>query len=169
MSLAIETKDLSKSFGEVHAVQKINLKVREGEIYGFLGLNGAGKTTTIRALLGMISPSTGSVKVLGQNIDSGERGPWKDIGHSVEKPAAYPELTVKENLEIARRLQGISDKNAVERVISQLKIAPYARVIKIVFFRGKNNRVFIPYLLEKIAKIQIFCYSTFQRKRSRGI
>ena len=126
MSLAIETKDLSKSFGEVHAVQKINLKVREGEIYGFLGLNGAGKTTTIRALLGMISPSAGSVKVLGQNIDSGGRGPWKDIGHSVEKPAAYPELTVKENLEIARRLQGISDKNAVERVISQLRILPYS-------------------------------------------
>ncbi|MBT3316066.1 MAG: ABC transporter ATP-binding protein [Anaerolineae bacterium] len=125
MSLAIETKNLSKSFGEVHAVRKINLKVREGEIYGFLGLNGAGKTTTIRALLGMIRPSAGSVRVLGKSISSDKRGPWKDIGHSVEKPAAYPELTVKENLEVARRLQGIGDKNAVNRVIAQLQILPY--------------------------------------------
>lgn len=105
---------------------KAALPVKRGEIYGFLGLNGAGKTTTIRALLGMIRPSTGSVKMLGQVAGPNGRGPWQHVGHMVELPVAYPELTVKENLEIARRLQGISDKGATSRVIEYLGIAPYA-------------------------------------------
>jgi ABC-2 type transport system ATP-binding protein len=126
MSLAIETNGLSKSFGLVRAVDSVNLRVGEGEIYGFLGLNGAGKTTTIRTLLGMIRPSAGSVKVLGQAVGPNGRGPWRQVGHLVEKPTAYPELTVWENLEIARRLQGISDVNATSRVIERLGIAPYA-------------------------------------------
>ncbi len=126
MSFAIETDQLSKSFGEIHAVKKVSLHVKHGEIYGFLGLNGAGKTTTIRALLGMIRPSAGAVRVLGEKIGLNGHGPWQDVGHSVEAPAAYPELTVKENLEIARRLQGIDDKKATTRVIEQLGLIPYA-------------------------------------------
>lgn len=125
-SLAIETIGLSKSFGFVRALDSVNLRVGEGEIYGFLGLNGAGKTTTIRTLLGMIRPSAGSVKVLGQAVGPYGRGPWRHVGHLVEKPAAYPELTVWENLEIARRLQGISDVKATSRVIKRLGLAPFA-------------------------------------------
>ena len=112
MSYAIETTGLSKRYGRVQAVDSVSLRVAPGEIYGFLGLNGAGKTTTIRALLGMIRPSAGSVKVLGQPVGPNGRGPWRRVGHLVEKPAAYPELTVRENLEIARRLHGISDMEA---------------------------------------------------------
>lgn len=126
MGFAIETNGLSKSFGQVRAVDSVDLRVEPGEIYGFLGLNGAGKTTTIRALLGMIRPSTGSVKVLGQTVGPYGRGPWRHVGHLVERPAAYPELTVRENLEIARRLQGISDINATSRVIERLGLAHYA-------------------------------------------
>lgn len=126
MSFAIETSRLSKSFGQVRAVDSVSLRVRQGEIYGFLGLNGAGKTTTIRALLGMIRPSTGSVKVLGQAVGPNGRGPWRHVGHLVEMPAAYPELTVRENLEIARRLQGISDRSATSRVIERLGLPSYA-------------------------------------------
>ena len=126
MELAIETNGLSKSYGPVHAVDSVNLRVKPGEIYGFLGLNGAGKTTTIRALLGMIRPEAGSVKVLGQAVGPHGRGPWKRVGHLVESPAAYPELTVRENLEIARRLHGIADKATVSRVIEHLSLASYA-------------------------------------------
>ena len=61
---AIETNQLTKRFGDVLAVDSVNLRVKQGEIYGFLGLNGAGKTTTIRALLGMIRPSDENFKVL---------------------------------------------------------------------------------------------------------
>lgn len=124
--LAIETNQLTKRFGNVLAVDAINLRVKRGEIYGFLGLNGAGKTTTIRTLLGMIRPSQGDVKVLEQTVGPNGRGPWARVGHLVERPSAYPELTVRENLEIARRLHGISDTAATSRVIEGLVLASYA-------------------------------------------
>jgi ABC-2 type transport system ATP-binding protein len=126
MELAIETNGLSKNYGLVHAVDSIDLRVGRGEIYGFLGLNGAGKTTTIRALLGMIRPSAGSIRVLGQAVGPNGRGPWRNVGHMVERPSAYPELTVRENLEIHRRLQGVGDRGAVSRAIDRLDLAAYA-------------------------------------------
>jgi ABC-2 type transport system ATP-binding protein len=126
VNLAIETNGLSKSYGEVRAVDSVSLRVKEGEVYGFLGLNGAGKTTTIRALLGMIQPSAGSVRVLGQTVGPNGRGPWSQVGHLVESPAAYPELTVRENLEIARRLHYIADEKATSRAIERLGLASYA-------------------------------------------
>lgn len=125
MDFAIETNQLSKHFGNVLAVDSVNLGVKQGEIYGFLGLNGAGKTTTIRALLGMIRPSAGDVRVLGQAIGPHGRGPWSRVGHLVESPSAYPELTVRENLEIARRLHNVTDSNATSRIMEELTLASY--------------------------------------------
>lgn len=124
--LAIETHELTKRFGDVLAVNSVNLRVRTGEIYGFLGLNGAGKTTSIRAILGMIRPSEGNIKVLGQALGPDGRGPWGRVGHLVESPSAYPELSVRENLEIARRYHAIKDANATAKVIDQLALASYA-------------------------------------------
>ena len=126
MVFAIETNGLSKRFGDVQAVDSVSLSVKQGEIYGFLGLNGAGKTTTIRALLGMVRPSAGVVKVLGQAVGPNGRGPWSRVGHLVESPSAYPELTVRENLEIARRLQHITDSQATTRIVEELALASYA-------------------------------------------
>ena len=126
MEFVIETNGLSKFYGDVRAVDSVNLHVKRGEIYGFLGLNGAGKTTTIRALLGMVRPSKGTVKVLDQAVGPNGRGPWARVGHLVESPSAYPELSVRENLEIARRLHGISDSGATSRVIERLLLDSYA-------------------------------------------
>lgn len=126
MEFAIETHELSKFYGDIRAVDSVSLRVKRGEIYGFLGLNGAGKTTTIRALLGMVRPSEGTVRVLGQAVGPNGRGPWARVGHLVETPSAYPELTVRENLEIARRLHGISDSKATWRAIERLGLGPYA-------------------------------------------
>ncbi|MCE9647883.1 MAG: ABC transporter ATP-binding protein [Chloroflexi bacterium] len=126
MNYAIETSNLSKQYGKVHAVDNVHLRVKTGEIYGFLGLNGAGKTTTIRALLGMIRPSGGNVKVLGQALGPGGRGPWAQVGHLVESPAAYSELSVRENLDVARRLHGIQNPKVVDEVIEQLTLGSYA-------------------------------------------
>ncbi len=123
---AIETNQLTKRFGDVLAVDAIDLRVGAGEIYGFLGLNGAGKTTTIPALLGMIRPSEGNVKVLGQVLGPGGRGPWARVGHLVERPSAYPELSVRENLDVARRLHGIQNPNVVDDTIERLALASYA-------------------------------------------
>ncbi|HSJ90151.1 MAG TPA: ABC transporter ATP-binding protein, partial [Anaerolineales bacterium] len=122
----IETYQLTKRFGDVLAVDCVNLRVKPGEIYGFLGLNGAGKTTTIRALLGMIRPSAGKLRVLGRDVGPNGRGPWARVGHLVETPSAYPELTVRENLQVAARLHGISDSDAARRVIEQLNLGSYA-------------------------------------------
>ena len=126
MNYAIETNNLSKNYGKVRALHRVNLRVKRGEIYGFLGLNGAGKTTAIRAMLGMIRPSEGTVKVLDQVIGQGGGGPWAKVGHMVENPAAYPELTVRENLEIAKRMHDIKDAKAVDEVIEKLVLASYA-------------------------------------------
>ena len=126
MSHAIETDRFSKSYGPVRAVESVTLTVGRGEIYGFLGLNGAGKTTTIRTLLGMVRPTAGSVRVLGEAVGPSGRGPWSRVGHLVEAPSAYPELTVRENLEIARRLQALTDARLVTRVIERLGLASYA-------------------------------------------
>ena len=126
MSNVIETHQLTKRFNDVLAVDSIDLRVGIGEIYGFLGLNGAGKTTTIRALLGMIRPSEGEVKVLGQAVGPNGRGPWAQVGHLVEHPSAYPELTVRENLDIARRLHNKADVKLVGEVIERLSLASCA-------------------------------------------
>ena len=105
MDNAIETHDLVKRYGNVTAVDRLSLQVDRAEIYAFLGLNGAGKTTTIRLLLGMVKPTAGEAIVLGSKIRPGEKKPWNAVGYMVETADAYPELTVRENLEAMRRLR----------------------------------------------------------------
>ena len=124
--LAITTTGLTKRFGDVTAVDGLSLNIRRGEIYGFLGLNGAGKTTTIRMLLGMIKPSAGSVSLFGVNVRNCPRSLWQRVGYLVETPHAYPDLTVRENLEIVRRLRRLPDVGAVEKVMDKLGLTRYA-------------------------------------------
>ena len=126
MNWPIETENLSKHYREVKAVEQLSLRVAEGEIYAFLGLNGAGKTTTIRMLLGMIKPTTGHAKVLQTRIRPGNREPWKSVGYLVEIPHAYQELTVRENLEVARRLHPGTPRAAVGQIIERMGLAAYA-------------------------------------------
>ena len=125
-SASIATSGLTKHFGDVIAVRDLSLNIQRGEIYGFLGLNGAGKTTTIRMLLGMIRPSAGSVSLFGTKVQPGERSIWRRVGYLVETPHAYPDLTVRENLEIVRRLRKIRDASAVEETMEQLGLTQYA-------------------------------------------
>ena len=126
MNMIIETEDLGKHYGDVRAVEHLSLRVAEGEIYAFLGLNGAGKTTTIRMLLGMIKPTTGVARVLQTRVRLGSREPWELVGYLVEIPHSYPELTVNENLEVARRLHPGTPRQAVSQIIERLGLAPYA-------------------------------------------
>ena len=126
MASAIETYDLTKRYAASTAVDALSLRVQPGEIYGFLGLNGAGKTTTIRMLLGMIRPTGGSISLLGIRVHADAHALWARVGYLVETPSAYPELTVRENLEITRRLQQVADHRVVNRVIDRLGLAAYA-------------------------------------------
>ena len=126
MHPAIETHHLTKHYGDGTAVNDLSLHVGRGEIYAFLGLNGAGKTTTIRMLLGMVRPTSGEARLLGCRIRPGERKPWSSVGYLVETPHAYPELTVRENLEAMRRLRPGVEAQAVPRIIEQLGLTAYA-------------------------------------------
>ncbi len=126
MNLLIETENLGKHYRNVKAVEHLSLRVAEGEIYVFLGLNGAGKTTTIRMLLGMIKPTSGFASVFQTRVRMGEREPWKSVGYMVEDPHAYPELTVYENLEVARRLHPGTSSKAVGQIIERLGLGAYA-------------------------------------------
>jgi len=126
MRPAIETEHLVKRYGDVTAVDDLSLRVNRGEIYAFLGLNGAGKTTTIRLLLGMVKPMAGEARVLGTRVRASERRPWRSVGYLVETADAYPQLTVRENLEVVRRLRPGVEPQAVDRAIERLALGAYA-------------------------------------------
>jgi ABC-2 type transport system ATP-binding protein len=125
--LAVATFGLTKRYrGNVLAVDGVDLRVARGEIYGFLGPNGAGKSTTIRMLLGMIAPTAGHAELFGEQEHAEAPAVWRRVGHLVESATAYPELTVRENLEVARRLQGVEDRASIARLIGQLGLGEYA-------------------------------------------
>jgi ABC-2 type transport system ATP-binding protein len=141
MPPAIETNNLVKRFGKVTAVQGLSLRVGQGEIYAFLGLNGAGKTTTIRMLLGMIRPSAGEAYVQGNKVGRGEKKPWASVGYLVETADAYPELTVRQNLEAMRRLRPGVEPKVVDRVVELLALTPYAGRRAGTLSRGNAQRL----------------------------
>jgi len=100
----LRTRGLCKSYGKLRAVESVNLELRRGEIYGFLGRNGAGKTTTIRMLLGLARPTKGEIEIFGRPLGRDRLRLLGRIGCLVEGAAAYPNLTVRENLDLQRRL-----------------------------------------------------------------
>jgi ABC-2 type transport system ATP-binding protein len=124
MASVLQTELLTKSFGSFTALDKISIEVNEGEIYGFLGLNGAGKTTLIKLLLGMVKPSNGNIKLLGETLTQRFTG-WSDIGYLVETPHAYPDLTVTQNLQIYSRLRTLRGNSVVSDIIEQLQLSNY--------------------------------------------
>ena len=136
----IETEKLTKKFNDVVAVDDISLHVKQGEIYGFLGLNGAGKTTTIRLLLGMIKPGAGSFTLFGRKI-SNDLSIWNEVGYLVETAHAYPELTVRENLEVMFRLRGLADRNLITGILDALHLTPYRDRQAKHLSSGNNQRL----------------------------
>jgi ABC-type multidrug transport system ATPase subunit len=137
---AIEFRSVSKRYGEVAAVSDLELEVRRGEIYGFLGRNGAGKTTTIRMLLGLVRPSSGDVEVLGRRVRPGTSGVFGRVGYLVETATAYPNLTVRENLDIQRRLTRMPEA-AVADVIERLRLGECADRRAGVLSLGNKQRL----------------------------
>ncbi len=120
----IRTESLTKRFGAAAAVENVSICVNKGEIYGFLGLNGAGKTTTIRMLLGMIRPTTGTVSLFGTELRP-DCNPWQEVGYLVETPYAYPDLSVRENLEVYFRYRQLKDRSLINEVIEKLQLGRY--------------------------------------------
>lgn len=112
MQTVIETKALCKQYGPHTAVDHVELHVPQGCVYGFIGPNGAGKSTTMKMLLGLIHPTAGRVRLLGQELTEKSRLPLlRKTGSLIESPAGYLHLTAQENLEIVADLKGVPYKD----------------------------------------------------------
>jgi ABC-2 type transport system ATP-binding protein len=137
---AIATHTLTKRYRDVTAVNALDLHVRRGEIYGFLGRNGAGKTTTIRMLLGLISPTGGDIEVLGKRVQPGTSDVFAHVGYLVESATAYPNLTVRENLDIQRRLTR-APRAVVDGAIDLMRLGQHADRRAGVLSLGNKQRL----------------------------
>lgn len=120
----IETRNLTKQYGVQKSVSDLNIHVKRGRIYGLLGRNGAGKTTTMKMLLGLIKPTSGTVKIFGKSMTGNEKKILSRIGCLIESPGFYPNLTGTENLKIFARLRGIPAKNAIKSALEVVGL-PY--------------------------------------------
>jgi len=141
---AIKTEQLTKRYQSFQAVNQVNLSVQTGEIYGFIGLNGAGKTTTMRLLLNMLKPTSGHIKLLGQNIQQVPSEFWNNVGYLIETPHAYPHLTVAENLDLYGQLRLIPKslrKQRITMLMDQLELTPYRNVSVQNLSLGNNQKI----------------------------
>jgi ABC-2 type transport system ATP-binding protein len=121
MESAIEVRDLTKSYGEITAVNHINFEVRKGQIFGFLGPNAAGKTTTIRILTGVIKPDGGTASITGYNILEQALKAKQIMSVVPEMANAYIDLTAWQNLMLIGELYGVPKKKRQERAEALLK------------------------------------------------
>jgi ABC-2 type transport system ATP-binding protein len=113
---AIDVNNVSKTFGEIKALDGVTLRVKQGEIYGLLGPNGAGKTTLIRTFVGLVEPSGGTVTVLGRRMPN--VGVLRNVGYMTQQAALYPGLSVEENVRFFGAINGAEEgvKDAIELV-----------------------------------------------------
>ncbi len=155
MATVIETVNLTKRYRDFYAVKDVSLQIKTGEIYGFIGLNGAGKTTLIRMLLGLIKPSSGECFINGNKVTRTSTDLWRNVGHIVETPYSYPELTVTENLHIQRRLHAIKDRTVVQNIMRELHLTKYQDVKSKDLSLGNVQRLGIAKALVHSPKILI--------------
>lgn len=141
MDYVLTTHNLTKKYKQHTVVDNINMSVKRGEIYGFLGQNGAGKTTTIRMIMGLIKPTTGSIELFGDKVSLGNRHYLERIGSIIEFPGFYPNLTAVENLDIHRRLMGVTNKNSIEEALHIVKLLDAANRKFKTFSLGMKQRL----------------------------
>lgn len=119
MTLAIDVRDLNKSFGDLHVVKDLSIQVEEGRITGFLGPNGSGKTTTLRMLCGLLTPDSGHGEALGLDIVRDAAEVKRQTGYMTQRFSLYEDLTIEENLQFSARIHGLDRR--IERVDSALE------------------------------------------------
>lgn len=120
----IETRNLTKQYGEQVCVNQVNLHLQSGRIYGLLGRNGAGKTTTMKMLLGLTKPTGGEIFLFGMPLPGNEKRILPRIGSLIESPGFYPNLTGTENLKIFAQLRGIPHAGAIRDALELVGL-PY--------------------------------------------
>jgi ABC-2 type transport system ATP-binding protein len=148
----IETKDLTKKYGDFVAVDSLNLRVKQGEVFGLLGPNGAGKTTTILMLLGLTEPSAGRVKVLGFDPARQPLSIKSRAGYIPDQVGFYDELSARENLIYIARLNGLSRQESAKRIDDALEKVGLSQVAEHgvrTFSRGMRQRLGVADVLIK--------------------
>ncbi|WP_039988413.1 ABC transporter ATP-binding protein [Paraglaciecola arctica] len=120
--LVIQAKQLSRHFGELKAIDKLDLNIDKNRIYGFLGPNGCGKTTAIRMLTGLLKPTSGEIQVLGLSLPKDAEKLRLRMGYMTQKFSLYNDLTVKENLQFIAKIYGISGTAQKSRIDELLSI-----------------------------------------------
>lgn len=143
--LAIETNQLNKSFGARHAVKDLDLAVPHGSVFGFLGPNGSGKTTTIRMLLGLATPTSGTITVLGQPMPAAGQRVLPRVGALVEGPAFYPFLSGRANLlrlDAANSRSAVADRRSrVDRALERVGLGQAASLAVHAYSLGMKQRL----------------------------
>ncbi len=156
MEPVVETVDLTKIYNNTKVVDKLNLRIEEGEIFGFLGPNGAGKTTTILMLLGLTEPASGSAHICGFNSSREPLKVKRISGYVPERVGFYEDLTVRYNLDYTARLNGISEELSRERIADALDIVGLSEVAERkvgTLSRGMKQRLAIADVLVKMPKV----------------
>jgi ABC-type multidrug transport system ATPase subunit len=148
----IETKDLTKRYANVRAVDRLNLSVRAGEVYGFLGPNGAGKTTTLRMLLGLVRVSSGTAAVLGR--PPGDPETLVRVGALVEEPAFYPYLSGRDNLRVMARFARIGE-DGIDEVLDGVDLLGRAGHRVKTYSQGMRQRLGVAATLLKDPELLI--------------
>jgi ABC-type multidrug transport system ATPase subunit len=146
MTHVIETRALSKRYGETVAVDRLDLRVRRGEVYGFLGPNGAGKSTTLRMLLGLVRPTSGAVTVLGER--PGTPASLARVGAMIEGPAFYPFLSGRDNLQVLARYAG-APESRIGPVLAEVDLEGRAGDRVAAYSMGMKQRLGIAAALLK--------------------
>ncbi len=140
---ALTCRGLVKRFGDLTALDRLDLTLAPGEVLALVGFNGAGKTTLMRVVLGMVRAEAGRVTVLGADLADGEPD-WSGVGHLVDSRFGYPELTVMENLYAAGRLHGLAHRAAqvaVGAAIDRLALDPWATRRAGTLSQGNRQRL----------------------------
>ena len=136
----LQTKELCKEFAHTAAVNRVSMNIQQGDIYGFIGENGAGKTTFMRMVAGLASPTSGKIKLFGQeNLQAGRHY----IGCTIENPALYKNMTARENLEIFRLAFGVKNAKSTDKVLSLMGLADTGKKRVGDFSLGMKQRLAI--------------------------
>ena len=155
----IETKDLVKTYGKFTAVDKLNLCIDEGEVFGFLGPNGAGKTTTILMLLGLSEPTSGTARICGFDPNREPLKVKRLAGYLPERIGFYEDLTARENLDYTAALNGLSREAAAKKINEIINMVGLSEVAKHkvgTFSHGMKQRLGIADVMIKDPKVAFF-------------
>ena len=126
--LAIQAKDLTRTFGNFTAVDHISFDVKAGEVFGFLGANGAGKTTAIRMLIGLLQPSAGTARVAGFDVSRETEEVKRNIGYMSQRFSLYEDLTPRENIRLNGGIYGLTRAEIRERTSQMLERLGFSSV-----------------------------------------